>query len=1077
MDKRKALKKGYILSLRNSENGIVKYTIRDEIGRGGSCLVYDAYYSNNIKEERTVRIKECYPCRMKIERLENGELIPDEKDLSEFQVVRTRIIDSFRLNNQLFSDTSLTNSVSNTLDIYEQNGTVYIVSTFQAGSVLSKENISSLKDAVNIVKAVAKTVRNIHDNGFLYLDIKPSNIYVYEGATEVVQLFDFDSLIPIDAFKSEPIEKYRISFSSGFAALEQKTANIKRIGKHTDVFGVGALLFYLVFGSAPTAFDCELDASYKYEQGQYPIFQYQDKLFRELTDFFHKSIASYYADRYEDLNVVIDKLQIIAGLSDIEKPFIFSTPIIAKKELVGRETELEQIDNYLQTNNCLFVTGMGGIGKSSLVRTYVHSYKDEYDNCVYLYYQGSTIELIADDSQLHINTVQREIEETAEEYFRRKTLVLRRLLKETSSLLVIDNFSGEIDKTLLSVFSLGWKVIVISREEAPSDEYPQIKVSAVKERKDLYHLFELYLKREISDEEYPYIGKIIDKVSGHSLVLELIAKQILNSHISIEQACSIVEENGFSEIAPEKIEYEKDSLTSSETIHNIIEKLFPSERYGVDYKKILKGLSLFDSRGIQITTFSEMLTLESLDCINELINDQWIESNGDYISLHSVIKEVINTWIWEKEYKGAAVDIIKYLFTRLKLEGQREEIPADHLQVIKKLKEISESKNIFAKWRLERIRKKNLIGEILIQRVERGGDEALTNRDLVAQLLSLSEVVIQACSRIEDINDSDLYKSLIYQVIIKMPKDREEYVLQHCLDLLNSGYLKPVAKYDLYDRVVSIYSGKHDYERAWEVIQKARRGLAFKNNKVKGLYYSFLAEFYDARLDGAYATDNEYHDRGMLLKAIDDSIKYFSRDANNGTTGYQLTQSYISKANVLIRCFPEKEEEISNVLRETGDLCAKYTQSFSSLRRDYYMCRAWYFTYVCPNSEGCTTNIEYAYEIEKEISTSDLESIDNSYVPFANMCIEFGWTSDAVGLLEDAIKLCEKDAHLNVIPYIRKRAELYSHLLEIYYFEKDIANGRNVLAIIDEMNRQYSTVGINYEIPNEIRDSFSGSLM
>ena len=214
MDKRKALKKGYILSLRNSENGIVKYTIRDEIGRGGSCLVYDAYYSNNIKEERTVRIKECYPCRMKIERLENGELIPDEKDLSEFQVVRTRIIDSFRLNNQLFSDTSLTNSVSNTLDIYEQNGTVYIVSTFQAGSVLSKENISSLKDAVNIVKAVAKTVRNIHDNGFLYLDIKPSNIYVYEGATEVVQLFDFDSLIPIDAFKSEPIEKYRISFSS-----------------------------------------------------------------------------------------------------------------------------------------------------------------------------------------------------------------------------------------------------------------------------------------------------------------------------------------------------------------------------------------------------------------------------------------------------------------------------------------------------------------------------------------------------------------------------------------------------------------------------------------------------------------------------------------------------------------------------------------------------------------------------------------------------------------------------------------------------------------------------------------------
>lgn len=81
MDKRRALKKGYILCLRNNENGIVKYTIRDEIGRGGSCIVYDAFYSNNINEERTVRIKECYPCKLKINRLENGELIPDRKSV------------------------------------------------------------------------------------------------------------------------------------------------------------------------------------------------------------------------------------------------------------------------------------------------------------------------------------------------------------------------------------------------------------------------------------------------------------------------------------------------------------------------------------------------------------------------------------------------------------------------------------------------------------------------------------------------------------------------------------------------------------------------------------------------------------------------------------------------------------------------------------------------------------------------------------------------------------------------------------------------------------------------------------
>lgn len=95
--------------------------------------------------------------------------------------------------------------------------------------------------------------------------------------------------------------RVRISYSAGFAALEQKTAEIKKLGKHSDVFSVGALLFYLLFGHVPNAFDCQSDAVYDFESGIYQPSQYQDSLFRDLTDFFHHSIASYYADRYSDL--------------------------------------------------------------------------------------------------------------------------------------------------------------------------------------------------------------------------------------------------------------------------------------------------------------------------------------------------------------------------------------------------------------------------------------------------------------------------------------------------------------------------------------------------------------------------------------------------------------------------------------------------------------------------------------------------------------------------------------------------------------------------------------------------------
>ena len=1075
MDMRKALDAGFILHLRNSENGVVKYTIRNEIGRGGSCLVYDAYYTNNVSEERTVRIKEYYPYKLRLKRHESGELVPDEKDCADFQKGLLAMKEAFRLNNQLFNNLSLTNSVSNTIDIYEANGTVYIVSVYQAGKILSNEDISSLKEAVSIVKAVASTVKKIHDNGYLYLDIKPSNILIYNGVTELVQLFDFNSLIPIQVLNTGTVDNYRISYSNGFAPLEQKTADTKNIGKHTDVYGIGALLFYLIFGHVPNAFDCSPDASYNYELGKFRTFQYQDKLWSELTAFFHESIANYFGDRYKDLSPAINKLEIIARVSDVDEPFLCSTPVISKKHLVGRETELAQVKEYLEENRCIFVTGMGGIGKSSLMRKYVNLHRNEYDSCVYAYYGGSALDLIIDDSQLHVNTVERSPEETREDYYLRKVQKLKRILNNTSSLLIIDNYSGEIDRTFRDILLLGWKVVIISREESPSSEYPEIKVEAIKERKVLYQLFSIYLNRNISDDEYLSLDRIIDHVNGHSLVLELIAKQLIRSHLTIEQVCSLVEEKGFTGIAPEKINYEKDSSTAVDTIHNIILDLFPSDQYGSEYKTILKGLSLFDSPGVHIRTFSEMLSLDSLNVINELIDDRWIETDGDKISLHSVIKEVISIWKWEKEYRKVAICVINYLFNKLKLEGKREEYPAKLLRSMDKINELRNSPNPLMRKYFEmiseRAKKSYYTGDVAIQRMDRGSDEQPTDRNLVSQLLTLSEGVLSACRRIDEIAITGEYKNLLNQTVINMPRDREDYILNHSLELLNAGCANDYIKYDLYDNLVTIYDERYDFESAWEIIRKARLGLAFKNNFVKSQYYDLLAQFYDDRLDGAYATDNEYHDRDALLKAIDDSIKYMRR-SRKGDSGNKLAQYFISKANTLIRCYPEKKEEIDLVLREAKELCEEHVQKYSSIIRDYNMCRACYFTYVLPCRKRCTENIQKALEIDEKISTSALDTIDSIAVPSANMLLELDSVPDSVNILKSAVTICETDERVDIIPYIRKKLELYTHLLEIYYDIKDIENGKDILEKISRLNDQYGGIGIYYNIPDEVYECF-----
>lgn len=269
MSTRKSLKKYTELRCINHDKSTIIYTIQNEIGRGGSCIVYDAYYINNAGKQNPVRIKECYPFKLNIVRDENGQLTPVEWDNEKFNQYKQRLKESFEISNELFTTSGLTNSIANPVDIYETNNTIYIVTSYLEGETISSDMFRSLKECVIVVKSTAKAIKMIHDKGYLYLDIKPDNIFVLNGTLEIVQLFDFDSLIPID--KKDEIGNYRLSYSKGFAPLEQRMGQFKNIDKYTDVFGVGALLFYLIFGKAPYALECDITAKYDYSISKYAM--------------------------------------------------------------------------------------------------------------------------------------------------------------------------------------------------------------------------------------------------------------------------------------------------------------------------------------------------------------------------------------------------------------------------------------------------------------------------------------------------------------------------------------------------------------------------------------------------------------------------------------------------------------------------------------------------------------------------------------------------------------------------------------------------------------------------------------
>lgn len=266
MDGRKALTPGTALNFQNRNGSEVSYTITQEIGRGGSCIVYDASYQDNLGNHKLVRLKECYPHGLKLIRTESGDLMAEDRDRDAFKAAQKRMKEAYQRNHELFVQDALTNAMTNTADLYEAYSTVWIVSTWLNGATLAEVHTKSLKDCLSLVLATARVMQRIHEAGYLYLDLKPENIMTIRDVTELVQLFDFDSMISLSdlehAKASRDASALRTSYTKGFAPLEQQTGKLAQLGPWSDVYSLGAVLFAMLWGKTPTAFDCAVDAVY-----------------------------------------------------------------------------------------------------------------------------------------------------------------------------------------------------------------------------------------------------------------------------------------------------------------------------------------------------------------------------------------------------------------------------------------------------------------------------------------------------------------------------------------------------------------------------------------------------------------------------------------------------------------------------------------------------------------------------------------------------------------------------------------------------------------------------------------------
>lgn len=1055
MDARIPLKAKTELCVVNRQKGRMIYIVDQEIGRGGSSLVYSGHYINNTGAARTVRIKECYPWGLRISREKTGALSVDDDDAEAFEEYKSRMREAFDIGNELAEASGLTNSVVGTIDLYDVNHTFYVISSYLEGTVLAPELFGSLKDAVTFIKSVAESIDKIHDRGYLYLDLKPDNLFVLKGTTELSVLFDFDSLIPLDRSLDKAMDDaVRLAFSHGFAAWELRTGRRDHIGKHTDVYGTGALFYYLLFEKAPEGSDCDKDAEYAYSHTRFAEFTYRDKLYQALTDFFHHTLPDYYPDRFQNMKEAVSQLAAIEKLADLSVPFICDSYIPKNVFMIGREWEEEQIREWFADNEkkCLFVTGMGGIGKSTLVRGCISACRKSFDSVLYLYYSGSLQRMIGDDYKICVNSLEKMEEESDGDYFKRKLICLKKLVAGTSTLLVIDDFEEEPGKDFVGLLDVGWKVIAITRSDvrAREREYETLCVGPIWEREALERLVCANLGREITDkEERRWLGQIIERFQGHTFILELVAKQMASSRLTAGAAAALAEKFGFSGLTLEKLDYVKDGKLYYDKLSNVITALFSVEGMSIQKRILMKVLSLFGASGLSVADFREMLCDPPRDLLYELEMEGWIQLVRENLSLHPVIGEAVRQWGWTEEYRDPVFAVLGWMYKKLRLEGIQEEYPKTLYRAcesIKQMDKLVEEMPAAKKLLQNRLQKKGMDGEIAYERVAGSGKSAVTNRRLLARYLGLAENVLDSLRLKGVLKNTALYQDLLCCTILNMPSEREDFILSRSEELFAELDLRRAnseAVMRVYDYVVFLLCEKNEFEQASQKILSAAK-LAVKRHShfLWGMYYNMTAKYYGILMDKQSKrsrTDRlqEGYVSAEVLALEERALKktvYHMRKSGRPERGQYITKCLLDHAVLLVKSSRESDKKISKMLDSAYRFMEEYVLDYSVIWQTYHLAQAWYYTLTEPNYRLMAEAVQRAVAIAVKRDCSELELMDQILIPCAGILMEWKLCGMAAEWLKTGIQICE--GYPQVLPYVRKKLELYYFLLDIYFYHQ-----------------------------------------
>ncbi|WP_416670024.1 serine/threonine protein kinase [Egbenema bharatensis] len=134
--------------------------------------------------------------------------------------------------------------------VFQEGGLWCMVMEYIAGENLcnrvQRQGVLSEVEALRYVHQVGDALTLMHQNGLLHRDVKPENIMLRVGRSEVVLL----DLGIAREFTPNSTQVHTAILSNGYAPIEQYEYQARR-GAYSDVYGLAATLYFLLTGEVP----------------------------------------------------------------------------------------------------------------------------------------------------------------------------------------------------------------------------------------------------------------------------------------------------------------------------------------------------------------------------------------------------------------------------------------------------------------------------------------------------------------------------------------------------------------------------------------------------------------------------------------------------------------------------------------------------------------------------------------------------------------------------------------------------------------------------------------------------------